>query len=125
MKRYINVGRNSKVGFCCKHSTTFQFCSIRTRRWCSLFKFYKGSMLNFRFSSSSFSHCPITLHNFIWCQWKQSHFLSIVHDSVFVTSTIVYSMSISGNVGFLAGTIALEVAYSMTTVALNIGGATD
>jgi hypothetical protein len=42
----------------------------------------------------------------------------------YITSTYITSI-ISGNVGFLAGTIALEVAYAMTTVALNIGGATD
>jgi hypothetical protein len=41
-----------------------------------------------------------------------------------ITSTYITSI-ISGNLGFLAGTIALEVAYSMTTVALNIGGATS
>jgi hypothetical protein len=40
-----------------------------------------------------------------------------------ITSTYITSI-ICGNVGFLAGTIALEVAYSMTTVALNIEGAT-
>jgi hypothetical protein len=40
-----------------------------------------------------------------------------------ITSTYITSV-IYGNVGFLAGTITLEVAYSMTTVALNIGGAT-
>ncbi len=40
-----------------------------------------------------------------------------------ITSTYITSI-ISGNVGFLAGTITLEVAYSMTMVALNIGGAT-
>jgi hypothetical protein len=40
-----------------------------------------------------------------------------------ITSTYVTSV-ICGNVGFLAGTIALEVAYSMTTVTLNIGGVT-
>jgi hypothetical protein len=40
-----------------------------------------------------------------------------------ITSSYISSIN-SGNVGFLAGTIALEVAYSMTTVALNIGGAT-
>jgi hypothetical protein len=40
-----------------------------------------------------------------------------------ITSTYITSI-ICGNVGFLAGTIALEVAYSMTTVAFNIGGAT-
>jgi hypothetical protein len=41
-----------------------------------------------------------------------------------ITSTYRTSV-ICGNVGFLAGTIALEVAYSMTMVALNIGGATS
>jgi hypothetical protein len=40
-----------------------------------------------------------------------------------ITSTYITSV-IYDNVGFLAGTIALEVAYSMTTVALNIRGAT-
>jgi hypothetical protein len=40
-----------------------------------------------------------------------------------ITSTYITSV-ICGNVGFLAGTIALEVAYSMTTVTLNIRGAT-
>jgi hypothetical protein len=40
-----------------------------------------------------------------------------------ITSTYITSI-ISGNVEFLAGTIVLEVAYSMTTVALNIGGTT-
>jgi hypothetical protein len=40
-----------------------------------------------------------------------------------ITSTYITSV-ICGNVGFLARRIALEVAYSMTTVALNIGGAT-
>jgi hypothetical protein len=40
-----------------------------------------------------------------------------------ITSTYI-TFVIYGNVGFLAGTIVLEVAYSMTTVALNIGGAT-
>jgi hypothetical protein len=39
-----------------------------------------------------------------------------------ITSTYITSV-ICGNVGLLAGTIALEVAYSMTMVALNIGGA--
>jgi hypothetical protein len=39
-----------------------------------------------------------------------------------ITSTFITSI-ISGNVGFLARTIVLEVAYSMTTVALNIRGA--
>jgi hypothetical protein len=36
-----------------------------------------------------------------------------------ITSTYITSI-ICGNVEFLAGTIALEVAYSITTVALNI-----
>jgi hypothetical protein len=40
-----------------------------------------------------------------------------------ITSTYIISI-ISDNVEFLAGIIALEVAYSMTTMALNIGGAT-
>jgi hypothetical protein len=41
-----------------------------------------------------------------------------------ITSTYITSV-ICGNVGFLARAIALEVAYSMTMVALNIGGATS
>jgi hypothetical protein len=41
-----------------------------------------------------------------------------------ITSTYIASV-IYGNVGFLARTIMLEVAYSMTTMALNIGGATS
>jgi hypothetical protein len=40
-----------------------------------------------------------------------------------ITSTYITSV-ICGNVEFLAGTIALEVAYSMITVSLNIKGAT-
>jgi hypothetical protein len=40
-----------------------------------------------------------------------------------ITSTYITSV-ICGNVGFLAGTIALEVAYSMTMMSLNIGGVT-
>jgi hypothetical protein len=40
-----------------------------------------------------------------------------------ITSTYITSI-ISGNVGFLAGTITLEMAYSMTTVSLNIGRTT-
>jgi hypothetical protein len=40
-----------------------------------------------------------------------------------ITSTYITSV-IYGNVGFLARTIALEVAYSMKMVALNIVGAT-
>jgi hypothetical protein len=41
-----------------------------------------------------------------------------------ITSTSITSV-ICGNVGFLAGSITLEVAYSMTTVALNIKDATS
>jgi hypothetical protein len=40
-----------------------------------------------------------------------------------ITSTYITSI-ICGNVGFLAGTIALEVVYTMTAVALNIEGVT-
>jgi hypothetical protein len=40
-----------------------------------------------------------------------------------ITSTYITSV-ICGNVGFLVGTITLEVAYSMTMVALNIDGVT-
>jgi hypothetical protein len=40
-----------------------------------------------------------------------------------ITSTYITSV-ICGNVGFLAGTIMLDVAYSMTMVSLNIKGAT-
>jgi hypothetical protein len=40
-----------------------------------------------------------------------------------ITSSYISSV-ICGNVGFLAGTITLEVAYSLAMVALNIGGAT-
>jgi hypothetical protein len=40
-----------------------------------------------------------------------------------ITSTYITSV-ICDNVEFLAGTIVLEVTYSMTTVALNIRGAT-
>jgi hypothetical protein len=40
-----------------------------------------------------------------------------------ITSTYITSV-ICGNAGFLVGTITLEVAYSMTMVTLNIGGAT-
>jgi hypothetical protein len=155
MKRYINVDRNINVRFCCKHSTTFQLYSIRTQRWCSLLKFYRGSMLNFRFSSSSFSYCPITLHNFIRCIHlstqnplhhigfgdvllrmltpkdlniiivKVTCIVSLKCKIIFnITSTYITSV-IYDNVGFLAGTITLEVAYSMTMVALNIRGAAD
>jgi hypothetical protein len=38
---------------------------------------------------------------------------------------VTYIISLNCNVGFLVGTIALEVVYSMTMVALNIGGATS
>jgi hypothetical protein len=41
-----------------------------------------------------------------------------------ITGTYITSV-MCGNVGFLAGTITMEVAYSMTTMALNIGDATD
>jgi hypothetical protein len=40
-----------------------------------------------------------------------------------ITGTYITSI-IYGNVGFFARTITLEVAYSMTMVTLNIGGAT-
>jgi hypothetical protein len=40
-----------------------------------------------------------------------------------ITSTYITSV-IYGNIGFLARAITLEVAYSMTTMSLNIGGAT-
>jgi hypothetical protein len=40
-----------------------------------------------------------------------------------ITSTYITSV-ICGNIGFFARTIALEVAYSMTMVVLNIRGAT-
>jgi hypothetical protein len=43
---------------------------------------------------------------------------------IFNITSIYITSVICGNVGFLAGTIALEVANSMTTVALNIRGAT-
>jgi hypothetical protein len=41
-----------------------------------------------------------------------------------ITSTYITSI-INGDVGFLAGTITLEVVYYMTTVSLNIEGAID
>jgi hypothetical protein len=41
-----------------------------------------------------------------------------------ITSTYITSI-ISVNVGFLAGTIALEVAYLTTMVVVNIEGTTD
>jgi hypothetical protein len=54
---------------------------------------------------------------------KVSYIISLKCKIIFnITSTYKTSI-ISGNVGFLAGTIELEVAYSMTTVALNIRGA--
>jgi hypothetical protein len=43
---------------------------------------------------------------------------------IFNIASTYITFVICGNVGFLARTITLEVAYSMTTVALNIGGAT-
>jgi hypothetical protein len=55
---------------------------------------------------------------------KVTCIISLKYKIIFnITSTYITSI-ISGNVGFLVGTITLEVAYSMTTVALNIGGAT-
>jgi hypothetical protein len=55
---------------------------------------------------------------------KVAYIVSLKCKIIFnITSTYI-TFIICGNVGFLAGTIALEVAYSMTTVALNIGGAT-
>jgi hypothetical protein len=56
---------------------------------------------------------------------KVSRIVSLKCKIIFsITSTYITSV-ICGNVGFLAGTIALEVPYSMTTVALNIEGATS
>jgi hypothetical protein len=56
---------------------------------------------------------------------KVTYIISLKCKIIFnITSTYITSI-IYGNVGFLAGTIALEVAYSMTMVALNIGGVTD
>jgi hypothetical protein len=55
---------------------------------------------------------------------KVTYIVSLKCKIIFnITSTYITSI-ILGNVEFLAGTIVLEVAYSMTTVALNIGGAT-
>jgi hypothetical protein len=55
---------------------------------------------------------------------KVTYIISLKCKIIFnITKTYITSI-ICGNVGFLAGTIVLEVAYSMTTVALNIGGAT-
>jgi hypothetical protein len=54
---------------------------------------------------------------------KVTYIISLKCKIIFnITSTYITSI-ISGNVGFLAGTIVLEVAYSMTLVALNIRGA--
>jgi hypothetical protein len=41
-----------------------------------------------------------------------------------ITSTYI-TFVICGNIGFLVGTITLDVAYYMTMVALNNGGAAD
>jgi hypothetical protein len=55
---------------------------------------------------------------------KVTYIVSLKCKIIFnITSTYITSV-ICGNVGLLDGTIALEVAYSMTTVALNIGGVT-
>jgi hypothetical protein len=55
---------------------------------------------------------------------KVTCIVSLKYKIIFnITSTYITSV-ICGNVGFLVGTIMLEVAYSMTTVALNIKGAT-
>jgi hypothetical protein len=55
---------------------------------------------------------------------KVTDIISLKRKIIFnITSTYITSI-ISGNVEFLAGTIALKVAYSMTMVALNIRGAT-
>jgi hypothetical protein len=55
---------------------------------------------------------------------KVTCIISLKNKIIFnITSTYITSI-ISGSVGFLVGTIMLEVAYSMTMVALNIGGVT-
>jgi hypothetical protein len=55
---------------------------------------------------------------------KVTYIISLKCKIIFnITSTYITSI-ISDNVGFLTRTIVLEVAYSMATVALNIGGAT-
>jgi hypothetical protein len=55
---------------------------------------------------------------------KVTYIVSLKCKIIFnITSTYITSV-IYGNVGFLAGTITLEVAYSITMVALNIGGVT-
>jgi hypothetical protein len=56
---------------------------------------------------------------------KVTCIVSLKYKIIFnITNTYITSV-IYGNVGFLARTIALEVAYSMTMVTLNIGGATS
>jgi hypothetical protein len=55
---------------------------------------------------------------------KVTYIISLKCKIIFNISSTYITLIIYGNVGFLAGTIALEVAYSMITVALNIGGAT-
>jgi hypothetical protein len=55
---------------------------------------------------------------------KVTCIVSLKYKIIFnITSTYI-TYAICGNVGFFAGTIALEVAYSMRTVTFNIGGAT-
>jgi hypothetical protein len=54
---------------------------------------------------------------------KVTYIISLKCKIIFnITSTYITSV-ICDNVGFLAETIVLEVTYSMTMVALNIGGA--
>jgi hypothetical protein len=55
---------------------------------------------------------------------KVTYIISLKCKIIFNNTSTYTTSIISGNVGFLAGTIALEVAYSMTTAALNIGGTT-
>jgi hypothetical protein len=56
---------------------------------------------------------------------KATCIVSLKCKIIFNISSTYITLVICGNVVFLAGTIALEVAYSMTTVALNIRGVTD
>jgi hypothetical protein len=55
---------------------------------------------------------------------KVTYIISLKCKIIFNNTSTYTTSIISGNVGFLAGTIALEVAYSMTMAALNIGGTT-
>jgi hypothetical protein len=55
---------------------------------------------------------------------KVSYTVSLKCKIIFNITSIYITSIICGNVGFLVRTIMLEVAYSMTTVALNIGGGT-